>query len=543
MARALLIVPHFWDPVCVPLGITSLKAYVERAGHQVDVFDFNTVPKVFSAQRAYYEAGERQFPFWKQWYIERNGAEMLALHQTLFLFGRQRANYRELVAEVLNLDQRPAEAFAAQLDTAPFDAIFAQLYAEVSTRLERLLARTQPDVVGCTLLNPTWPGTLFVLRRVKELMPRVRTVIGGPGPIMGIASRAEEVQAFFDAHAFVDYYVVGEGEEPLRQILDTPDLPRGILDPQRGLAIEDAKRRSPRMAELPAPDYGDLAINRYLQLSISSSRGCPFECSFCAETVFWKGFRKMPTGDLFDRLDALAVRHQRSSFFVCDSLSNHVIGPLTSRVAESGKPYMLDCYLRADQICTDEKRTRSWREGGLFRARMGMESASQRILDAMVKMTNPENMARSLRALATQGVMTSTLWIVNYPGETEAEFDATLRFIRDNAAHIYQADAQVFQYHPEGLAHSKEIDAAQGSRHRFSSDVNQTLGVTPYLVEREFSAAEAFNRLERFVATMRELEIPNPYRMYEWIAAEDRWKSMGRDSGWSPRRSLMALNS
>lgn len=28
MAKVLLIVPPFWDPVCVPLGISSLKAYV-----------------------------------------------------------------------------------------------------------------------------------------------------------------------------------------------------------------------------------------------------------------------------------------------------------------------------------------------------------------------------------------------------------------------------------------------------------------------------------------------------------------------------------
>jgi radical SAM superfamily enzyme YgiQ (UPF0313 family) len=489
------------------------------------------------------DEGTRQFPFWRNWFIERNGTEMLALHQILYLFGRRHPNYRELVGEVMNLDQRPAERFLAQLDPAPFDELFAQLYAEVNARLETLLGKTRPDVVGCTVLNPTWPAALFILRRVKELLPHARTVLGGPGPLMGIASRAAEVQTFFAAHDFVDYYVVGEGEEPFVQILEHPDLPRGVLDPQRGLPLEEAKRHALSVSGLPIPDYGDLAVGRYMQLSVASSRGCPFECAFCAETVFWKGFRKMPVADLYERLDALATRHQRASFFVCDSLANQVIGPLTARIAAEGRPYKVDCYLRADQICTDEKRTRAWREGGLFRARLGMESASQRILDAMVKMTTPDNMAKSLRALAVQGVMTSTLWIVNYPGETEAEFDATLRFIRDNATHIYQADAQVFQYHPEGLSHSKEIDAESGSCHRFSADINAILGVTPYLVERDFSAPAAYDRLERFVATMRELAIPNPYRMSEWLAAEERWRGMGRNSGWTPHQSLLALNS
>jgi radical SAM superfamily enzyme YgiQ (UPF0313 family) len=241
---------------------------------------------------------------------------------------------------------------------------------------------------------------------------------------------------------------------------------------------------------------------------------------------------------VFEQLDQTAMRHGRESFFICDSLSNQVIGPLTAAIHENDRPYKLDCYLRADAICTDEKRTSSWREGGLFRARMGMESASQRILDAMVKKTNPENMARSLHALAGQGIMTSTLWIVYYPGETDAEFEETLRFIRENAGNIYQADAQVFQYHPEGLAHSDDIDEQQGSRLRFSAELNEVLAVTPYMTSRGFSSEVAFDRLRRFVHAMDDAGIPNPYALGDWIAAENRWKGMGRDSGWSPRQSL-----
>jgi len=114
MTRALLIVPHFWDPVCVPLGITSLKAYAERAGHHVDLFDFNTVPEVFGAQRDYFEEGKRQFPYWQKWYIERNGAENLALHQIVYMYARTRSNYAELVAEVLNMDERPLKCLDGQ---------------------------------------------------------------------------------------------------------------------------------------------------------------------------------------------------------------------------------------------------------------------------------------------------------------------------------------------------------------------------------------------------------------------------------------------
>ena len=54
MARALLLVPHFWDPVCVPLGVCSLKAYADRAGHDVRLYDFNTVSSIIGAKRLYF---------------------------------------------------------------------------------------------------------------------------------------------------------------------------------------------------------------------------------------------------------------------------------------------------------------------------------------------------------------------------------------------------------------------------------------------------------------------------------------------------------
>jgi hypothetical protein len=542
MAKALLIVPHFWDPVCVPLGISSLKAHAESHGHSIDLFDFNTVPEVFAVQRAYFAECKAQFPYFQGWNIERNGTEMLAIHQILYLYSRNRPDYRELVAEVLNMDGRDMGEFLGRLDTSRFDSLFASLYSRVSSTLGRLLRGQQYDVVGCSLFNSTWPATLFLLKRVKSMMPSARTVVGGPGPMMGITSRAEEVAQFMNHHEYIDYFVVGEGEPPFLQILDNPDLPRGVVDPQRKLALIDARKSFVKPEEMPAPDYGQLEISRYLQLSVASSRGCPFECSFCAETVFWKGFRSLGQSRTYQQMESLAQKYKRASFYLCDSLSNTTIDGLTADIRKNIRPYTLDCYLRADKTVSEFDKVKSWREGGLVRSRLGMESASQRILDAMVKKTTPEQMERSLEVLAAAGVITSTLWIVCYPGETEAEFEETLRFIRSNRDRIYQADAWLFQYHPAGLAHSGEIESERGSRFRYSDHINEILAVSPYVVDHDFSAAERFERLERFVRTMSELKIPNPYSVYEWVAADGRWESMGRQSHWNVETSMMALN-
>ncbi|MDG1843526.1 MAG: hypothetical protein P8I98_04315 [Nitrospinaceae bacterium] len=63
MSSILLIVPHFWDPICVPLGVSSLKTYVEGEGHHVDLLDLNTNDQIFKLQNKYFLTVLKMFPY------------------------------------------------------------------------------------------------------------------------------------------------------------------------------------------------------------------------------------------------------------------------------------------------------------------------------------------------------------------------------------------------------------------------------------------------------------------------------------------------
>jgi len=68
------------------------------------------------------------------------------------------------------------------------------------------------------------------------------------------------------------------------------------------------------------------------------------------------------------------------------------------------------------------------------------------------------------------------------------------------------------------------------------------LQVVPYILDSDLSAVDRFNRLEQFVDEMDKLQIPNPYNVVDWVGAERRWENLGRDSGWSVKDNMMALN-
>ena len=80
-------------------------------GNRINIVDLNTHAEIFGAQTEYFNEIQRQFSYMKKWNIERNGTEMLSLHQIVYLFAKHKKNYKEMVADVLNMDMRPLDDF------------------------------------------------------------------------------------------------------------------------------------------------------------------------------------------------------------------------------------------------------------------------------------------------------------------------------------------------------------------------------------------------------------------------------------------------
>ena len=538
MTKSLLLMAPFWDPYCPPLGIVSLQAWMRQRGHEVAIFDFNTDKEIWRAQREYFAALTTLMPAALRWNIMRLGPDYFSRHQMAWLRLRdQPQRYRELARLILDIDGRQ-RIEPARLDV--FDAIFRSIYARIDVLLDEQLALHRPNLVGCTMLTTTLPTSLHILQRVRDGDERIRTVLGGPGPIMGAGADSPDTHRILDLCPWLDNIIIGEGEILLeamhlgllerRRIYSLRDVPELAADP--ALRVQTRKGLIKDLATLPMPDYDGLMVQNYTKLSAGVTRGCAYQCSFCYETTYWKQYRKRSVAGALDDMQRLRDTHGRSNFFLCDSLANLFAEDLARGVIERGMDIKWDAYLRADAPLMDPAFVQMIADGGMVRARLGIESADDATLKLMDKRTTADVMAVVIENLARAGIETSTLWIVGFPNEDEAAFQTSLDFLRDHAGAIYAADPWQFIFHPTTgsepvfgrLVAANSFEARYGMRRLYPAEFDDALLVQYYELDIRDVSAMKIDRLERMCATMAEAGIPNPYTMREWRAADRRWR-------------------
>jgi radical SAM superfamily enzyme YgiQ (UPF0313 family) len=202
----------------------------------------------------------------------------------------------------------------AVLRKAGHDARLADLIADGSNSIDPYLADLEDcGLVGIAATSMSWPTAVDVIRQVRRVRPEVPIVLGGIHPTM------------FDYYLLstyeVDFVVRGEGEVALPELCAALERKAGIEDVPNLSWRDDSGRvcRNPigtkidknQLGEFPLPDFSALPMKLYKGLSIESSRGCAFDCSFCS-TSYRKTWRGMPADIFVDRLQQMMPHAERT---------------------------------------------------------------------------------------------------------------------------------------------------------------------------------------------------------------------------------------
>ncbi|MFO0665959.1 MAG: radical SAM protein [Polyangiaceae bacterium] len=290
------------------------------------------------------------------------------------------------------------------------------------------------DVYGLSCWTANRRGVCEVARAIKALSPNALVVVGGPHA----TPLAKELMVHCSA---IDLVCVGEADETFVEILSK----RGRGEPLRDIAgtafraengtVQLAPERSQvkDLDLLPSPQsYFDTHI-------LMTSRGCPWACTFCgAETSWGRGFRANSVEYVVDAIESVLARLPVKMIQVKDdtfTTNKKRVVELCREIRRRELRFFWSCDTRVD-LLTDEL-LREMRLAGCERLSLGVESGSQRILDAIDKKITPAEIIESTNLAKRYGIKVRYYMMLGNRGETIESFDETLAFLEKARPHEY----------------------------------------------------------------------------------------------------------
>jgi len=287
----------------------------------------------------------------------------------------------------------------------------------------------EPDLIGISLYTYRFDRSNKFVRRVKRACS-TPIVIGGPHVSL---FRKQAVR-----WAGADYGVKQEGELTLEELCagrDMEEIAGLIYRTPSGVTVENTDR--PFLSDLdslPFPTYEGFELSQYgrAQINIVSSRGCPYRCTFCPIRLsMGQRYRCRSAAIVVEELAYWYARGYRNFSFVDDNFTLHQrrIYELCDRIEKRNwDDIHLSCCqgIRAD--CVDRALLERLTEVGLEYLALGVESASDRVLQHLRKGESVTQIEAVVKDCCELGLEVGLFFLVGSPYETTEDVQESFAF-------------------------------------------------------------------------------------------------------------------
>jgi anaerobic magnesium-protoporphyrin IX monomethyl ester cyclase len=285
-------------------------------------------------------------------------------------------------------------------------------------------------ILGVGLMSPMLPFLLKALEAVKARDPGKIVVLGGTG-VTGVG---EAVLRHFPQ---VDVVVHGEGEETavelFRALLDRRPLDgiAGISFRQNGTPVTTAPRSMIRdLDAVRPPAHGLVDLSRYQIVSCLSARGCPFKCTYCYSSMFWKRYRPRSVTALLDEIEDLLGQTGGHSISLLDD--TFVLEParvleFCAELQRRGLALSWTCFGRVG-LMTPET-LQALKDTGCKGVGFGVESGSNEVLARIKKGFTREQVIDTIRLTAKYFRNMEMFFMYGFPFEERRHFEETISLV------------------------------------------------------------------------------------------------------------------
>jgi hypothetical protein len=196
---------------------------------------------------------------------------------------------------------------------------------------ERLLAAVnlaEPEIVG--LANYGWNENLNlqVGQALRRSLPNALLIAGGPN----IDPDPDRRMEFLEKHSYLDFLVVGGGEEPLEELAiwwagtdrHYDDLPNNVVYRDGDVTVQTPLREMTKeIKNIPSP-YLNGHLDEFLAAGmvplLETNRGCPFKCTFCAWGAASQNLvRRLSLDNALNEIAYIGERSTALNWIVCDA--------------------------------------------------------------------------------------------------------------------------------------------------------------------------------------------------------------------------------
>lgn len=298
-----------------------------------------------------------------------------------------------------------------------------------------------PDIIGIAAQTETLPGVIELGKICKILCPNALRIIGGPH--MSIDQKSIVISDLFQLG------LIGESEITITEVYNTfkasgkiPENIKGTVVYSNGKIVKNEFR--PRVKDLdmlPMPDrsFLDNSLYRpYLAKTpftyMTGTRGCPYQCAFCFNTVWGKEVTFNSAQRIFEEMKDCVERFKIKEIWIKDdtfTIRKKVVLELCELIKKKKLKIRWTIFARVDTV--DEEMLRALKSAGCYKIDVGVESGNQEILDLMKKGLKIEQIREKFKLCRKLKMQTLAFFMIGYPHETRETIEKTIKFSQEIA--------------------------------------------------------------------------------------------------------------
>jgi len=308
-----------------------------------------------------------------------------------------------------------------------YNAIDMRLGYDISDVLDNI-RHYKPDLIGISMLTLDYLKTYKMIFKIKSTFKNIKILIGGSHACM---FREQVLQDCKE----IDFSCLLIGEEVI------VDLCKGLpLNKIKGLVFRDnnsiKSNEMPIVKNLdnyPFPKFHNFEMDRYTtkEISIITSRGCPYECIFCTIMLVWgKKFCYRSASNILKEIKYWYDKGYRNFNILDDNFTlirKRVVEFCNMIIKENLKVHIkIDNGTRADKV--DYELLKLMKKAGFEYLAVGVEVGNDKMLKVIKKEESMQQIDDAVRMACELGFNVNLFFIIGFPYETEKDVHDSFKF-------------------------------------------------------------------------------------------------------------------